>query len=273
MRPGRASRALPNFRFRRHSRSADCSTSGGSVTCSMGPTERCVLGSNSRRDSTESPKNSRRTGRSASAGKDIDDSAADRELAGHFHHVVGFVADAAKMRDQFVEGNGFVAGERARLLGVVSRVGKAHAGGGYRGDHDARLAGGIAPQGHRASFENFRVRRGVLPGENVHRWQGRPLRWLPARRGPRRKIAWTRRTFPPARRIRPGPPWGGAALSRRWPRSGLSLCPSARRAARAHYPGEARQSPTPARDAGSPTPVFPKPRAESWLVVGVARRG
>src|ERR1700690_3964540 len=38
-------------------------------------------------------------------GKNVDDSTTDGELAGHFHHVVGFVADAPEMRHQVVERN------------------------------------------------------------------------------------------------------------------------------------------------------------------------
>ena len=101
--------------------------------------------------------------------KHVDDSSANRELAGHFHHVVEFVAHAAEMRNQIVERDAFFARERAGLLRVKRRVGKAHARGGNGRNHDARQPGCISPQRNRASFENFRVRRSVLPGQHVHR--------------------------------------------------------------------------------------------------------
>ena len=105
-------------------------------------------------------------------------------MAGHFHHVVGFVAHAAKMRDQIVERNRFIARERARLLRIVSRVGETHASRGNRRNHDARLSGGISPQGYGARFENFRVRSGVLPGQNIHgRQNGHFGGFLPGERG------------------------------------------------------------------------------------------
>ena len=117
-------------------------------------------------------------------GKNIDDSAAHRELAGHFHHVMGFVADAAEMRDQVVERKSFIASERARLIRIVSRVGKTHASRSHGRDHDAGLAGGVAPQSYRAIFKNFRVRSGLLPRQNVHGRQDRHFGcFLPGERG------------------------------------------------------------------------------------------
>ena len=55
--------------------------------------------------------------------KNVHDPTAHRELAGHFHHVMRFIADAAKVRDEFVERNGFITGKPARLVCVVSCVG------------------------------------------------------------------------------------------------------------------------------------------------------
>jgi hypothetical protein len=108
---------------------AGCSSSGGSVTRSMGRTERCVFGIELPQGFDGIAEQFEAHGPLRFRRKNVDDSAAHRELAGHFHHVMGFVADAAKMRDQFVQRNTFVPGERARLLRVVSRVGKAHASG------------------------------------------------------------------------------------------------------------------------------------------------
>src|SRR6267378_8709490 len=80
---------------------------------------------------------------------------------------MGLVADAAEMRDEFVERNFLVPRQRARLSGVRCRVSKTHASRGYWRDHHTSEPAGVAPQGNRACFENFRVRGNFLPGQRI----------------------------------------------------------------------------------------------------------
>ncbi len=100
--------------------------------------------------------------------KHIDDSSANRELAGHFHHVVEFVAHAPEMRNQIVKRDVIFPRKRPGLSRIKRRVGKPHARGGNGRNHHASQSGGISPQSDRASFEDFRMRRDVLPGQRVH---------------------------------------------------------------------------------------------------------
>ena len=113
------------------------SVSGSSSASSSVEAERCVSGSNRRMDSISSPKNSTRTGRSISGRVDVQDAAAQRDLAGHLDDIHPGVADREQMLDQHLGQILFAALQVQRKGSVVVARKEPHAGGFDRRDDEA----------------------------------------------------------------------------------------------------------------------------------------
>ncbi len=118
-----------------------------------------------------------RTGRSCLGAVDVDDAAADGDLAGHFDDVDPGVADGEQMLDEHVGDVLFadpkVEGER----GVVVAGEEAHAGGFDGSDDEARrVAGADLPEGGGAGLLNLGVGREVFEGKDVVGGEAEDLR-------------------------------------------------------------------------------------------------
>ncbi len=131
--------------------------------------ERWVSGSNLRMDSISSPKKSMRTGRSMLGAVDVDDAAADGELAGHLDDIDAGVADGEEMLDEHVGDVLFADAEMEGEAAVEVAGEELHAGGFDGGDDEARagVVRGDLPEGGGAGLLDLGVGGEVFEGEDV----------------------------------------------------------------------------------------------------------
>ena len=97
--------------------------------------------------------------------EDVDDAAADGELAGELDHFGAGVADGAEMEQEIVERNLDVAGESAGEGEIDVGILIAPERGGDRRDHQGDLAVGEAEERGGAALENVGVGALRLPGQ------------------------------------------------------------------------------------------------------------
>ena len=97
---------------------------------------------------------------------DVDDAAADGELAGHVAGDLFVVAGAGEKIDQGLMLDGFVAGDGAGELRIKFAVAQAPERGLDRSDEEVGFAGGEAPERDGAVFGNFGVRGTIFVGQN-----------------------------------------------------------------------------------------------------------
>ncbi len=100
-------------------------------------------------------------------GVDIEDAAADGELAGHFDGFAAFVADGEEMCGDVVERDFPFDAEGESELAIGSRGGGAKEGGGDGSDGDAGAAIGETPESGGALGGYFTMRAEALGGKNV----------------------------------------------------------------------------------------------------------
>ena len=105
-------------------------------------------------------------------GEDVDDAAADGELAGELDHFGAGVADGAEVEEEIVERSFDVAGEGAGEREVDVGILIAPEGGGDRGDRQGDLAVGEAEESGGAALEDVGVGALRLPGESVEGGEG-----------------------------------------------------------------------------------------------------
>ena len=99
--------------------------------------------------------------------ENIQDAAAQRVFADHFHRVALLVADAFQMRQQIFERDLFAHAQRERELPVKFGGFGAQQRGRHRRDGDAGLARRQPPQPDGALLADFAVRRQALRGKHV----------------------------------------------------------------------------------------------------------
>ena len=98
---------------------------------------------------------------------DVENSAAARELAGHFDEIHLRVADAGEVRGEDFDVDLFAALERDGEAGVVVEIEELQRGGLDGGDEDVDGAGGELPQGGGALLLHVGVRRKIFKGKHV----------------------------------------------------------------------------------------------------------
>ncbi len=102
---------------------------------------------------------------------DVQDAAADGELAGHLDDVDAGVADREQMFDQHVDQVLFADFEREGERGVEVRLEEFEAGGLNGRDDQPRGSGGDLPERGGSRLLDLRVRREVFKGQDVVSWQ------------------------------------------------------------------------------------------------------
>ena len=103
----------------------------------------------------------------ALGGVDVDDAAADGDLAGHLDDIDLRIADGEEMLDEHV-GEVLLADVEVEREGfVVVAAEELHAGGFEGGDDEFGLAGGDLPEGGGALLLDFGVRGEVFKGEDI----------------------------------------------------------------------------------------------------------
>ena len=108
---------------------------------------------------------------------DVDDAAANRDLAGHLDDVDAGVADGEQMLDEHVGDVLFADAQVQRERGVVVAAEEAHAGGlDGRDDEARRVAGADLPERGGAGLLNLRVRREVFERQDIVRGEPQDLR-------------------------------------------------------------------------------------------------
>ncbi len=102
----------------------------------------------------------------------IEDAAPQSILTGHLDDIGGVVADSVQVSEKVINVERFSAAQNASEIGIV--LGGALKDGGRRHgrDHNRRLAGGDLPQGSRALFLQFGMRREILERKHVAGRQG-----------------------------------------------------------------------------------------------------
>ena len=100
-------------------------------------------------------------------GVDVEDAAAQGDLAGHFDDVDFGVADGEEMFDEHVGHVLFADFEMEGEGAIVVAREEPHAGGFDGGDDQLCLVGGDLPEGSGAGFLDLGVRRKVFEGEDV----------------------------------------------------------------------------------------------------------
>ncbi len=143
------------------------SVSGSRRASSRVEAERWVSGSKRRMDSISSPKKSMRTGRSDLGRVDVEDAAAEGDLAGHLDHIDAGVADGEEMLDEHVGEVLFAALEVEGEGGVVLAREEAHAGGFDGRDDEAGRAAGDLPERGGAGLLNLGVGREIFKREDI----------------------------------------------------------------------------------------------------------
>ena len=148
------------------------SVSGSSRASSRVDAERCVSGSKRRMDSISSPKKSMRTGRSISGRVDIEDAAAQGDLAGHLDDIDAGIADGEQVLDQHVGQVLFAAPQVQGERGVVVAREEPHAGGFDGRDDEAwPVPRGDLPERGGARLLDLGVGREIFEGQHVVRGQ------------------------------------------------------------------------------------------------------
>jgi hypothetical protein len=104
-------------------------------------------------------------------GEDVDDAAANGELAGEVDHFCAGVAGAGKVGDEFLVGHFRVFGEGTREGEVDVRVLVAPKSGRYRRDDQRDFAVSETVERGGAAFEDVRVRRLRIPRKTVESGQ------------------------------------------------------------------------------------------------------
>ena len=100
---------------------------------------------------------------------DVQDTAAQSDLAGHLHHIDARVADGEEVLDEHVGQVLFAALEMQGERGIVVAREQAHAGRFNGRDHQACGAAGDLPERCGARLLDFRVWRQVFKRENIVR--------------------------------------------------------------------------------------------------------
>ena len=102
---------------------------------------------------------------------DVEDAAAQGDLAGHFDHVDAGVADGEEVLDEHVGQVLFAALEMQREGAIVVAREEAHAGGFDGRDDEAGGASGDLPERGGAGLLNLGVRGEIFKGQDVVRGQ------------------------------------------------------------------------------------------------------
>ena len=100
-------------------------------------------------------------------GVDVEDAAAEGDLAGHFDDVDSGVADGEEVLDEHVGHVLFAELEMEGEGAVVVAGEELHAGGFDGSDDEAGLVGGDLPESGGAGLLNFGVGREIFEGEDV----------------------------------------------------------------------------------------------------------
>jgi hypothetical protein len=104
-------------------------------------------------------------------GEDVDDAAANSELAGEVDHFGAGVTGAGEVGDEFFVGNFGVFGERAREGEVDVRILIAPESGGHRRDDERDFSVGETIERGGPTLEDVCVRRLQVPGKTVESGQ------------------------------------------------------------------------------------------------------
>ena len=102
--------------------------------------------------------------------KNVQDAAAQRVFADHFHRIALLVADALQMRQQIFERDLLAHAQCERQLAIELGSFRAQQCRRHGSDGDAGLARGQSPKSDGPFGTDFAVRRHALRGQHVHGW-------------------------------------------------------------------------------------------------------